>query len=87
MVRVGVHQIWVGPSWMDPIVAFLKEGTMPPEKGKAEKIPRKASRFLLSEEQKLYKRPFSRPYLLYVHPKAVEPLLEELYEGICGSHT
>jgi len=48
--RVGVHQIKVGPSWMDSIVAFLKEGVLPPEKGKAEKIRRKAPRFWLSEE-------------------------------------
>ena len=30
---------------------------------------------------------FSGPYLLCIHPKAVELLLEELHEGICGSHT
>jgi len=34
----------------------------------------------------LYKRSFSGSYLLCVHPKAMEPLLEELCEGICGSH-
>ena len=39
-----------------------------------------------SEDQKLYKRSFSRPYLLCIHPEAVELLLEELHEGICGSH-
>ena len=85
--KVQVHQIRVGPSWMDPLVLFLKEGVLPHEKGKAEKIRRKAPRFWLSEKQKLYKHSFSRPYLLCVHPKVVEPLLEELHEGICGSHT
>ena len=35
----------------------------------------------------MYKRSFSGPYLLCIHPEAVELLLEELYEGICGSHT
>jgi len=40
----------------------------------------------LSEEHKLYKRSYSRPYLLCVHPEVVEPLLEELHDGICGSH-
>ena len=72
---------------MDPLVLFLKEGTLPDGKGKADKLRRKAPRFWLSEEKKLYKRSFSRPYLLCVHPKVVEPLLEELHEGICGSHT
>ena len=35
----------------------------------------------------MYKRSFSGPYLLCVHPEALESLLEELHEGICGSHT
>ena len=85
--RIGVHQIRVSPSWMDSIVAFLKEGTLPNDKGEVDKFRKKAPRFLLFEEQKLYKRSYSRPYLLYIHLKAVEPLLEELHEGICGSHT
>ena len=84
---VHVHQIKVGPSWMDSIVLYLREDILPEDKSETEKIRRKAPRFWLSEDQKLYKRSFSRPYLLYVHPEATELLLEELYEGICGSHT
>ena len=48
---------------------------------------KKAPRYWLSKEQKLYKRSYSGPCLLCMHLKAVEPLLEELHEGICGSHT
>ena len=72
---------------MDPIVLFLKDDILPKEKGEADKVRRKAPRFQLSEDKKLYKRYFSVPYLLYVHPKVVEPLLEELHKGIYGSHT
>ena len=72
---------------MDSIVLFLKEDILPEEKSEAEKVQKKASRFWLSEDQKLYKRYFSRPYLLCIHPEASELLLEELHEGICGSHT
>ena len=50
LMRVEVHQIRVGLSWIDSIVAFLKEGTLPIEKGEAEKIRTKAPRFWLSEE-------------------------------------
>ena len=71
---------------MDLLVLFLKEGTFPDKKGEVDKVRGKAPHFQLSEEQKLYKRSFSRPYLLCVHPEVVEPLLEELHEGICGSH-
>ena len=84
---VQVHQIRVGPSWMDFIVLFLKEDVLPENKSEADKVRRKASRFWLFKDQKLYKRSFSSPYLLCVHPEAVELPLEELHEGICGSHT
>ena len=71
---------------MDPIVLFLKDDILAKEKGEVDKVQRKASRFWLSEDQKLYKHSFSQPYLLCIHPKAVVPLLEKLHEGICGSH-
>ena len=72
---------------MGPIVLFLKADVLPESKFEADKIQRKASRFWLSVDQKLYKRSFFGLYLLCVHPEAVELLLEELHEGICGSHT
>ena len=84
---VHVHRIRVGLSWMDPILLFLKEDVLFEDKFKVDKVRRKAHRFWLSEDQKLYKRSFSDPYLLCIHPKAMELLLEELHEGICESHT
>ena len=82
-----VHEARVGRSWMDPIVAFLKDDIPPEAKSEAEKIRRNATRFWLSEDHKLYRRSYFGPYLLCVHPEASELLLEELHEGICGSHT
>ena len=82
-----VYQVKVRPSWMDPILLFLEKDILPEEKSKAEKVQRKAPRFWLSEDKKLYKHSFSGPYLLCVHPEASASLLEELHEGICGSHT
>ncbi|XP_050268406.1 uncharacterized protein LOC126712911 [Quercus robur] len=81
-----IHQVRVSPSLMDPIVSFLKDDVLPEEKSKAKKVRRKAPRFWLSRDHKLYKRSYSGPYLLYVHLEASEMLLEELHEGICGSH-
>ncbi|XP_075654923.1 uncharacterized protein LOC142625103 [Castanea sativa] len=84
---VRVHSVHVGPSWMDPIIAFLQHGILPEDGTMAEKVRRSAPRYWLSEEQKLYRRSYAGLYLLCVHPEAVEPLLEELREGVCGSHT
>ena len=84
---INVHQIRVGPSCMDFIMLFLKEGVLPKSKSKANKVRRKTLRFWLSKDQKLYKRSSSSPYLLCIHPKVVKLLLEELHEGFYGSHT
>ena len=81
-----IHQIKVGPSWMDSIIQFLKEDALLEERIEADKIQKKATRFWLSENQKLYKRSFLGPYLLCIHPEMIESLLEELHEGICESH-
>ena len=72
---------------MDPISLFLERDILPEEKSETEKVRKKAPNFLLSEDRKLYKRSFSGPYLFCVHPEASKSLLEELYEGVCGSHT
>jgi len=72
---------------MDSIVLYLREDIFPEDKSEAEKIRRKAPRFWLSKDQKLYKHSFSGPYLLCVHPETTELLLKELHKRICGSHT
>ena len=82
-----MHQINLGSSWMDSISLYLERDILPEEKSEAEKVQRKAHRFWLSEDRKLYKRSFSGPYLLCVHPEASKSLLEELHEGVYESHT
>ena len=82
-----VHQIKLGLSSMDPILLFLENDILPEEKSEAEKVRRKAPQFWMSKDKKLYKRSFSRRYLLCVHPDASKSLLKELHKGVCGSHT
>ena len=72
---------------MDPIILFLREDILSEDKLEADKVRKKAPRFWLSEDRKLYKRSFSGSYLLCIHPEVLELLLEELHEGICKSHT
>ena len=84
---VHIHEVRVGPNWMDPMVRFLKDDILLEEKSEVKKIRRKAPQFWLSEDHKLYKRSYSGPYLLCIHPEVSKLLLEELHEGICGSHT
>ncbi|XP_028106474.1 protein NYNRIN-like [Camellia sinensis] len=76
----------LGPSWMDPIIAFLKDRVLPEEKKAAHKIRAKSERFWLSPSGALYKKSFTGPYLKCIHPAKVKTFLYDIHEGICGSH-
>ena len=69
---------------MDAISLFLEKDILPEEKSEAKKVRRKAPQFWLSEDRKLYKRSFSSPYLLCVHPEASKSLLESSMKGSVG---
>ena len=43
--NVQIHQIRMRPSWMDSIVLFLKDDILPKEKGKVDKVQKKAPCF------------------------------------------
>ena len=66
-----IHQVNLSSRWMDPISLHLEIDILPEEKSEAEKVQRKAPRFWLSKDRKLYKRSFSSPYLLCVDRKSV----------------
>ena len=46
-----IHQITLGPSWMDSISLFLKKDVLPEEKSEADKVRRKAPQFWLFEDR------------------------------------
>ena len=42
---VHVHQVKIGPSWMDPIVLYLRKDILLEDKSKADKIRKKVPHF------------------------------------------
>ncbi|XP_028121271.1 uncharacterized protein LOC114318561 [Camellia sinensis] len=74
------------PSWMDPILAFLKSGTLPEDKKKANKVRHRSTRFWISPSRKLYRCFYLGPYLLCAYPNLVENVLYKIHDGICGCH-
>ena len=71
---------------MVEIVLYLKEGKLLEDKKHVHKVRVKSVRFWISSEGLLYKKSFTGPYLLCVHPNVVQDFLYELHEGICKSH-
>ncbi|XP_022144032.1 uncharacterized protein LOC111013824 [Momordica charantia] len=73
------------PSWMDPIVEFIKRN--PPQDSKAhKKMSRKVARFILRDGA-LYRRGFSLPLLKCVTPEDGSYIIKEIHEGVCGNHS
>lgn len=77
----------LGTSWMDPIVAYLRDESLPADNKKAHKVKAQSSRYWLSPYQKLYRMSFSGPYIRCLHPAKVQDFLFEIHESSCGSHT
>ncbi|XP_022158589.1 uncharacterized protein LOC111025045 [Momordica charantia] len=73
------------PSWMDPIVEFIK-GNLPQDSKEQKKMARKAARFIL-RDRALYRRGFSLPLLKCVTPEEGLYILREIHEGVCGNHS
>nr|GEW35776.1 putative reverse transcriptase domain-containing protein [Tanacetum cinerariifolium] len=74
-----------GPTWMTPIIEYLKEGTLPGDRKKASKLHIKARQYELLEGV-LYRRSFLKPWLRCVGPFQADYVIRETHEGSCSMH-
>ena len=71
--------------WIDPILDFLKYGTLPEEKKAAKKIKYISNKYLIVDEN-LFKRGYVIPFIACLHPHQAQAALLEIHEGLCGGH-
>ena len=81
----SICQIETVSSWMDLILDYLSKGILLADQKEAAKVRKTASRYWVSGEGKLYKKSFTGPCLLCMHPKLVQNLLYEIHEGVRGA--
>ncbi|KAI5327731.1 hypothetical protein L3X38_027127 [Prunus dulcis] len=74
------------PTWMDPILQFLQNQTLPANPAEVRRVRHRSARYLVINGS-LYKRGFSLPYLRCLTPEEGHYVLREIYEGICGNHS
>nr|GEY59943.1 hypothetical protein [Tanacetum cinerariifolium] len=74
-----------GPTWMTPIMEYLKEGTFPSDRKEARKLCIKARQYELLEGV-LYKWSFLTPWLRCVGPLQAEYVIREIHEGSCSMY-
>ncbi|KAH7850136.1 hypothetical protein Vadar_028420 [Vaccinium darrowii] len=82
--------MWVaptGPSWMDPLVAYLRDERLPADGKAAHRVRCQAASYFLSPAGQLYRRTHIGPDLRVLHEEEVPPVLQELHEGSSGCHS
>ena len=84
--KQGVMELIQEPSWMDPIVTYLKIGKQPEDRTEARILRLKVARYVLYDD-KVYRRGYSMPLLRCVTPSEAKYILREIQEVTCGNHT
>ncbi|XP_074347110.1 uncharacterized protein LOC141685935 [Apium graveolens] len=84
--EVGSLSNNLGPTWMAPILAYIKDGSLPDEKNEARRIKYKTARYVISDGV-LYRRGFNMPLLKCIDGDECNYILREVHEGICGNHS
>ena len=82
---VGVVDGTPPPSWMTPLVEFLKRGVIPEDKEEAKKLRSLAPKYTMREDN-LFKRVYSMPLLRCLTEVEAKKVLREVHEGVCGNH-
>ena len=70
---------------MDPILAYLRDGTLPSDRKDAKRVLYQATQYTLIDGN-LYKWGLSLPLLRCLCPEEGAKVLEELHVGVCSNH-
>ncbi|XP_068332925.1 uncharacterized protein [Pyrus communis] len=85
-LAVKVAKISTAPSWQDPIIDYIVNGTLPANKLQSRKLQMKATRYYMWNGM-LIRRSFPGPHLCCLLPLNDLKILSSIHEGICGNHS
>ncbi|XP_013617538.1 PREDICTED: uncharacterized protein LOC106324061 [Brassica oleracea var. oleracea] len=72
--------------WLEPIRAYIINGTFPTEKWAARKIKTQAARYVTAEGE-IYKWRFSGPLMTCAEGEKARRVMEEVHSRSCGNHS
>ncbi|KAL5550546.1 hypothetical protein UlMin_000722 [Ulmus minor] len=81
-----IGSITTQPSWMDPIISFLRDEIIPKDKFEARRLRHKSARYFL-DKGKLYKKILSTPSILCLDKDWGKHVLEEVHADVCRNHS
>ena len=82
---LSINQINNEPSWIDLLIEYLNNGTIPIDKKETRRIKQQVLWYIFLNGQ-LYKKLFSMPLLRCLRPSEVDYALQKVYEGIYRNH-
>jgi len=85
MVMSRVHHVEEGETWMTAYQHYLANGILPLDTVEARKVKKNSSKHTLIDGR-LFRHGFTHPILVCVDGDQGTRIMEELHEGICGSH-
>ncbi|XP_050222445.1 uncharacterized protein LOC126672534 [Mercurialis annua] len=71
--------------WMEHIISYMENGSLPEDKKEARKVKRRAPHFSYRDGT-LYRKSFSHPWSRCLTVEEGEYVLAEIHEDMCGSH-
>ncbi|XP_015964974.1 uncharacterized protein LOC107488716 [Arachis duranensis] len=84
-VTLTIASISQEDDWRSPIINYLKTGTVPDNIQDAKKFKRQTSFYTIVGTE-LYKRGFMRPLLRCLSTAEANLAMDEVHEGVCGTH-
>lgn len=73
------------PAWAQPIMSYLKDGSLPEEEVSARQIQRRAKAYTIINGE-LYKRSVTSVLQRCVEPEEGKEILRDIHQGECGHH-
>ena len=73
------------PSWLDPIIVYLKTGEQLKDKTEAQILRLKVAHYVLYDD-KLYRRDYFIPLVKRVTPLEAKYIMRVIHEGICSNY-
>ncbi|XP_027158219.1 uncharacterized protein LOC113759836 [Coffea eugenioides] len=80
-----VCPVYLGDTWMGPLIRFLSRRELPDDRAESRKLQRKAARYALRQNL-LYKRSYLGPWLRCITPEKGQRVLQDIHDGLCGAH-